>query len=780
MKSSAKTGQESPLLTGGNVELIDLELIQDNPYQPRIVYHRQDINDLAASIQIHGLLQVPPARRKNGGVQLGFGHLRKRAFLKLAKQDPATWGKMPLDIRDLTDEQMAMFALEENLKRRDITPIEVARAVDNYLTQFSEKTEVEIARQLSMTQGNISNMRRVIKLPAKILEKVDQGRISFTQARELIILEKLENEELMLAAIRGIRSEGRPYGHANTVEGMQAAVHDVISNHCRPLDKDYKGYRWDLIFDTRAAGCLQCEKMVRTHPTKSATAHYCLDDKCWDRHQEEQREKASAEAKARMQADIIERAAREIAHSEEASVERIISVDEEKFAEISASYSAKRISEGKPLRKPFKREEKLYIAISGISMPGEEKAEAYQLVPRAEFTGEIRTYAVPKGRGHEEYYDSLRNDPMGFYHGMLVKRGKEECILVGPPINFVWHLCKKDISQEIPASCQDCFKLEECLGSPVWQNYKGNPACPNRETTTSAEEATAIPEDILSLAREKAGTRAEVLDLKDIGAGYFQEVGQGYALLDGSGRALEHVIDPKECLERCTKGFHYAFDSRRDNPRTQYVCSDPKCLAKMKVAFTRAKNAEGQGLKNAERKAVKEAIAQTTTLDRPRLKLILLAQMVGGHTTRNYYGPTEGKKPETWLWEKLSAGTPAIERKREDLFKRIDKLSDEELAKLIVEFMFYYLTDKGDIGSYEIKTAGALRWMGVEVKINETAQVKEEAGKTEHEQIQDSLPCKDCQNAPTCDRSHFYTDGEGGYVCDNKVNVDAQEVPGAV
>ncbi|GAI29242.1 unnamed protein product, partial [marine sediment metagenome] len=133
------------------------------------------------------------------------------------------------------------------------------------------------------------------------------------------------------------------------------------------------------------------------------------------------------------------------------------------------------------------------------------------------------------------------------------------------------------------------------------------------------------------------------------------------------------------------------------------------------AAFTRAKNAEGQARKNAERKAIKEAVAQTTTLDRGRIKLILLAQMDGSHASRHYYSPTDGKHPETWLWEKLSAGTPAIERERKDLFKRIDKLSDEELAKLVVEFMFYYLTDKGDIGTYEIKAEEPLKWMGISI-----------------------------------------------------------------
>lgn len=698
------------------IEQIDLELIHDNPYQARSTYHRQDIDDLAHSIKTHGLLQVPPGRRKDGNVELGFGHLRKRAFVKLAKKEPEKFGKMPVDIRDLSDEQMAIFALEENLKRRDITPLETARAVDNYLYSFLEKTEVEVAEYLNMTKGNVSNMRRVLRLPEKILQKIDEGRITFTQGRELIILERVDNsEELMLTAARSIRTEGRPYGHANTVEGMQRAVHEVIANHCRPLDKEFEGYRYDLIFDTRVAGCLECEKMIRTHPTKSTTAHYCLDDKCWDRHQEKQQEKVSAEAKAKMEADILRRATQETISQE-----------------IPASCGdCPTLNEciGSPVWQTYK---------GNPTCPNRGIKPNSQAAPQATIPQEIplSTYRI-QNLVSKEWWDGEAVSPEAACQAASWR--KEDCWVRFLTEKGGW--AKVDFSQEkselpakrrpipvvanaegiaLPVPCQSCAKAETCDRTlfHVAPDNSGLLVC--EQKVEAAKEilpaASEIPDDSLALAREKAGTRAEVLDLKDIGAGYYGDVKQGYALLDGFDRALEHILDPDECLERCTHGFHFAFDSRHDEPRTRYVCSDPKCLTKKKAAFTRAKNAEGQARKNAERKAVKEAIAQTTTMNRAQIKLILLAQMDGRHTERGYYSGSDGKQPETWLWERLSAGTPAIERKREDLFKRIDKLSDEELAKLVVEFMFYYLTDKGDIGSYEIKTTEPLKWMGITIQ----------------------------------------------------------------
>ncbi|GAI65651.1 unnamed protein product, partial [marine sediment metagenome] len=235
--------------------------------------------------------------------------MRKRGFLANQKKDPENWEDMPVDVKEISDQDMFHFSMEENLTRTDITPIEVARCIESFSGMFPDVLDEEIATKHNMTPANVSNMKRVLRLPEKILEKIDNGVITFTQGRELLTLEKLENaENLMASALGGLRGN-KAYGHANTVEGLQKSIHEVILGHYRPLDKKWEGYRWDLLFDTREAGCLKCEKMIRTHPTKSESAHYCLDEKCWDRHQEEHREKAAAEAKAKMEAEIVKRAA---------------------------------------------------------------------------------------------------------------------------------------------------------------------------------------------------------------------------------------------------------------------------------------------------------------------------------------------------------------------------------------------------------------------------------------------------------------------------------------
>ena len=116
-----------------------------------------------------------------------------------------------------------------------------------------------------------------------------------------------------------------------------------------------------------------------------------------------------------------------------------IKVTPEFFDGIHESYSGDCISENQPVRRPFKYGGKLYISTGGRGggTPPRYEEECYELVDRELYSGQVRTYSVPKEREYEEYYESLRNDPNGFYHGMLVKRGSKDFVLVGPEVTFI-------------------------------------------------------------------------------------------------------------------------------------------------------------------------------------------------------------------------------------------------------------------------------------------------------------------------------------------------------
>jgi ParB/RepB/Spo0J family partition protein len=632
------------------VERIPLDQIQDNPYQPRAAYHKKDIDELAVSIKEHGLLQVPPGRRKGAEVvELAFGHQRVRAFRKLAKDDPEHYGEMPVDIRMITDEQMAMFSLEENMKRQDITPLETARAVDKFLVSFRKETEDGLGKKLGIAKSTISNMRRVLKLPEKFLEKIDAGVLTFTQGRELLTLDALPNgENFMSSAVSGLRIGNKSYGHSNTVEGLQASIYDTIKSHFPPLDKEFEGWRYNLLFDTRGEGCLDCEKMIRTHPTKSKTAHFCTDEDCWNKKDQAHREAAAAAAKKQMEDDV------------------------------------------------------LRIAAAGKS-PVKEKAEDYRiqnLVTRQWWEGmaaSVDDACDTAGWKKEDCWVRVKTEAGGWSN-----RFGHMPIEVAAP---------KDVLEESE-------KTDEEIQEEIAVVDNADAIAAGEKTVAQVVDATKAPDDLLEKAKKAAGTRADVIDLRPLRVSdYYEELKSGYSLLDED--ILANVEDPGECLERCTEGFHYAFDSKFIDRGTRAVCSNPKCLARKKTAMTRKRNAAGQALKKAESAAIKQAIAGTTTLDKNRMKLILLAQMDGVHTERYHWGQKDWKEPETWLWDKLSPGIEKGKRERKALWKLIDKITAEELAALVVEFMFYSITYKGGVGDYETKASQPLKWLGIKVEIPE-------------------------------------------------------------
>lgn len=753
------------------VELVPLDLIDDNPFQPRSSYSTKKIEELAYSIKENGLRQTPVGRRVDGRYQLAYGHYRLRAFKKLSKQSKK-FGEMPLDVQDISDKNMAIYALEENLRRDDITPIDVARSVDLYLKTFADETESSLAKQLNQTQGNISNMRRVLRLSDKILEKIDTGQINFTMARELLVFEGLnvgtysewsakekanvvkpkDGEHLMLQALRGI---GGQYGKAATVEGMQRSIHDVARSNLKALETDSQHACWDgrkPLFDTRAAGCLKCPSTIKTHPTKSEVRHYCTDLECWDDKQKKHQEAAAVAAKQKMAEDIMQRVAKEVPKQ---ARKDIIYVDAQTLAKIHASYSGDRISEHQPVRKPFLHDGKFYISTGGSG--GSE--EAYLLMPRDAFTGEVRTYSVPPGREYDEYYESLRNDPNGFYHGMLVKQGKEEHVLVGPEVTFV---LEGTISQEIPPPeelpeleigeeekqemrarmkqleempadypCKGCLNVAHCSGQGTIATEDEGYFCKDRLTKEGRknlhEKATVeIPPELQEAVKEKAGTRAQVLDLRELKLGSYGALQQGYIELSAGfpHTTLEIMDDPQECLERCTTGFHYAFNSEprpawasdRDKQTVRYVCSNPKCLAKKKAAFTRAKNAEGQAKKKAELSAIKQAVVQTTDMDWPRVKLTILALF----ETRSYSYTRDHTRPDHWFANKLGIEVKDMhddKKLHQAIFVKLEEKSFEFNCRLLVEFLLLRLTYQGDIHTYKIQTTEALNWMGIGINV---------------------------------------------------------------
>lgn len=434
------------------IQLIPLDQIHDNPFNSRTQYDQERVKELASSIEQNGLQEIPKAHQLAlDTYELAFGGYRLRAFKLLAKKDKEKWGSMPIDIEEIPDTQMAILSIEENLKRNDLTPMEVAYAIDKYFATFPDETEERLANKLSMTQGAISNMRRVVKLPKEVLQFVDDKKINFTMARELctLQLQGLEpsfsttrtDEQNMLESINCMLFHEQHI--PNTIDGIRRAIHIIISRHYHTLDKEAPDGA--PLFDPVKLKCFKCTKCIKTTETKGKSSFHCLDGSCWDANQEGARRKAEDEAAAKKKVEEEESARKEAERikAEEETQPRIINlVSSERLQEkgdIYESYSTHLIKAGQSINTPFVDVENSYIS-AGDSKNIAGAKECYRVVPREAFTDETRTYNPPEGRTAEEYHNEIQKDPYGPFNGMLIKQvvnGElRDFVMVGPPVIF--------------------------------------------------------------------------------------------------------------------------------------------------------------------------------------------------------------------------------------------------------------------------------------------------------------------------------------------------------
>ncbi|GAH79488.1 unnamed protein product, partial [marine sediment metagenome] len=242
---------------------------------------------------------------------------------------------------------------------------------------------------------------------------------------------------------------------------------------------------------------------------------------------------------------------------------------------------------------------------------------------------------------------------------------------------YVEEIKKEEVRRPGHELCQVCLNATKCDGTTVHVGKDGSTlVCEKRVTKETFQElreraVMEIPEELRPMISEAAGTRAEVLDLHELRIGTWGgALTAGYVNL---GHELERMLDSDECLERCTTGFHYAFDSQRTTGEVSYVCTNPRCVSQRKAALTRQKNAQGQAKKRAEMGAIKAAARDTTAIDGPRMRTLILAQLRGDGPGRYYgAGPAPFSARGFW-WNNLVKGEPAKIDSEAQIRKIMDK-----------------------------------------------------------------------------------------------------------
>ena len=176
------------MTTATLIQQVELDRIRPNPWQPRAGIDPDYLVDLQQSILAVGLLQEPLGRElEDGTVQLAFGHTRVEAIRGLAAE--GKWAPVvDMKLSPLTDEDMAYIALEENRKRKNLTPMEEISAWGKVINDIPGVTIQSLADRIGINRTTMSRNLAILDLPRSVLDLVNDGSMSLKAAQEFLCL----------------------------------------------------------------------------------------------------------------------------------------------------------------------------------------------------------------------------------------------------------------------------------------------------------------------------------------------------------------------------------------------------------------------------------------------------------------------------------------------------------------------------------------------------------------------------------------------------------------
>ena len=188
--TSAKKSDETEASQGG-VLYIDINDIKPNTGQPRKHFDEEKLEELASSIQQHGLIQPIVLRKLKTGYEIVAGERRWRACRIVGLKE------VPCIVKELTDEENMLLAIIENMQREDLNPIEEAEGLKQMIDTYG-LTQEQVSYSVGKSRPYITNSLRLLKLPEEVRTLTASGEISVGHAKALAAV-KDRDKQITLA-----------------------------------------------------------------------------------------------------------------------------------------------------------------------------------------------------------------------------------------------------------------------------------------------------------------------------------------------------------------------------------------------------------------------------------------------------------------------------------------------------------------------------------------------------------------------------------------------------
>lgn len=204
---------------------IDLKNIYPNQDQPRRVFDEEKIKILSESIKNYGVLQPIVLKPDDKGKYMIIAGERRYRASKLARKSD-----IPAVIKDIPMKDIMEIALIENLQREELNPIEEALAYRSLIKNY-EVTQEEISEAVGKSRPHITNTLRLLNLPQKIMDMIDQGQITAGHGKALL---RVNDENLQLELANKVIAEEL------SVRATEALAKKICEDNIKEVPKKSK------------------------------------------------------------------------------------------------------------------------------------------------------------------------------------------------------------------------------------------------------------------------------------------------------------------------------------------------------------------------------------------------------------------------------------------------------------------------------------------------------------------------------------------------------------